>query len=287
MPKPYKPIYRRGRRTGNRKPLTHILKEYVMNNKLGKLKSRKLWVAVLGGALVALGTELGFDRDTVNSLVAVIAAYLLGQGMADINSNKTLPLLAILCMLALAPVGYAGDTELSEEPTVPDLGIEVPVDTTSWLDKGSIWSFVWADTNGDDNGMGLRLGYEVTEHIRMRFDYMIEDFNFDSGVFAEDSELTLSMRYVIFPNENLFPYLIAGGGSASLSSFEWQYLIGAGVDYEIGNGVTAFAEFLHIRNEDDDFNDRNEARIGVGIQLSKIGALVKNIPFPKLPSNTK
>ena len=56
---------------------------------LAKLKSRKLWAAVLGAALSALGTGLGLDEEQVTKAVYVIVAYLLGQGIADHGAARS------------------------------------------------------------------------------------------------------------------------------------------------------------------------------------------------------
>ena len=276
MPNPHKPIYERGRTNrGPKEPLTTKLKKLIMKGTLDKLKSRKLWVAVLGAALVALGTQLGMNEDTVNQLVAVLAAYLLGQGIADAGKSSALILCGFLAFSLPSQAGVALDDP--KPIALPELPAEI--ENPSWLDRGSIWMFAWADAGNGDNGAGVRLGYEVTENIRLRFDYLVESFDFAEGVLADQSEGTLSMRYEIAPGNNWYPYLIAGGGSASLASFEWEYLIGAGVDYEFSNGITVFAEFIHIRTEADDFMDRNEIRAGAGVDLSIFGKLP--IPFWK------
>jgi len=50
-----------------------------------KLKSRKFWVAVIGGLLLLVNKALGspLDEATANQIVAVIGAYVIGQGIAD------------------------------------------------------------------------------------------------------------------------------------------------------------------------------------------------------------
>jgi hypothetical protein len=62
--------------------LWRILKDKAM---IEKLKSRKLWVTVITAAVVALSHQLGLDQDLTTKLVGLAAAYVLGQGMADIN----------------------------------------------------------------------------------------------------------------------------------------------------------------------------------------------------------
>ena len=56
-----------------------------------KLQSRKLWVTVLGATLVSFGAQLGFEPETVNQLVAVLVAYLLGNGIAAVGTKVVKP----------------------------------------------------------------------------------------------------------------------------------------------------------------------------------------------------
>ena len=246
-----------------------------MKGKLEKLKSRKLWVAVFGAALIVLGTEMGISEENMTKMVGLLSAYLVGQGIADHGkaaASMLIASLAALCLIATPPA--AAGTEVQALPPLPD-----QVENPSWLERGSIWTFGWADVSEGDGGAGLRLGYEITDLIRVRFDYLVESFDFDEGVFADQSEATISMRYDFGLAEeyNLFPYLIAGGGSASLSKFEFEYLIGAGIDYEFNgflDGVTAFTEFIHIRAESSDLDERNEFRLGLGVPLDRWGTIV-------------
>lgn len=50
---------------------------------LEKLKSRKLWVAVLGAAVLTVGDHLGIDPALSTKIVALLSSYLLSQGIAD------------------------------------------------------------------------------------------------------------------------------------------------------------------------------------------------------------
>jgi hypothetical protein len=50
---------------------------------LEKLKSRKLWAAVVGSVIVALGDQLGLDKDTTLKIAAIVGSYVIGQGLAD------------------------------------------------------------------------------------------------------------------------------------------------------------------------------------------------------------
>lgn len=49
----------------------------------GKLKSRKLWVAVIGAAVVAFAHQMGIDQHSAQRVVDVLAAYLIAQGAHD------------------------------------------------------------------------------------------------------------------------------------------------------------------------------------------------------------
>jgi len=59
-----------------------------MNELLNKLKSRKLWAAVFGSALIAFGTELGLDEETSQQISHLIIAYIVGQGLVDFAKEK-------------------------------------------------------------------------------------------------------------------------------------------------------------------------------------------------------
>ncbi len=52
---------------------------------MDRLKSRKLWVTIAAGALVAFGEQFGIvlDDATVLSLVGLVAAYVGGQAVVD------------------------------------------------------------------------------------------------------------------------------------------------------------------------------------------------------------
>ena len=61
-----------------------LLKLYRKRGKMfEKLKSRKLWAAVAGAALLTLGSQLGIAEDTSNKIVELIMVYIAGQGIVD------------------------------------------------------------------------------------------------------------------------------------------------------------------------------------------------------------
>lgn len=237
--------------------------------------------ALLGG--LALLLKMLSGEEAFNTDQLAIALGMIGTGIAglmardaDKSSQDNNIRGLVLCLLPL--LLFIGESRAGEgeEVIVPAMAVKNTLPSIddpegeNWLDKGSLWTFAWYDFAEKQNGLGIRLAYDITEQIRFRWDYLVEDAGIGYGVFSDNAELTLSMRYDVFPSEHVHPYLIAGGGSASISSFQWQYLIGAGADYEFSNGITLFTEFLHIRTEEDSFSDRNEIRFGVGIPLSSL-----------------
>ena len=58
---------------------------------MNKLKSRKLWVTLLAPVFVGLLKAIfpNIEESTINSLIGVFAAYLLGQSYVDSKSNGT------------------------------------------------------------------------------------------------------------------------------------------------------------------------------------------------------
>jgi len=53
-------------------------------------QSKKIWVLVVGSAVMAANQwlGLGLDDSTVTKIAAVAAAYLAGQGLADFGKHK-------------------------------------------------------------------------------------------------------------------------------------------------------------------------------------------------------
>lgn len=60
--------------------LYKLSKDKVM---IEKLKSRKLWATVIGGALAVLGSELNIDADLVDKLVSMLMVYISAQAVVD------------------------------------------------------------------------------------------------------------------------------------------------------------------------------------------------------------
>ncbi len=49
-----------------------------------KLKSRKLWVAVLSAAVIALADQLGLDHTQTKEILGAAVSYILAQGAHDV-----------------------------------------------------------------------------------------------------------------------------------------------------------------------------------------------------------
>ena len=58
---------------------------------MDKLKSRKLWVTLLAPVVVGLLKAIfpSLDESTLNALIGVFAAYLLGQSYVDSKNGST------------------------------------------------------------------------------------------------------------------------------------------------------------------------------------------------------
>lgn len=56
-----------------------------------KLKSRKLWVAIITAVLVALNDQLqlGFTQDSLISFVTIAVGYILGQSHVDAKKEQS------------------------------------------------------------------------------------------------------------------------------------------------------------------------------------------------------
>lgn len=59
--------------------LYHQLKKIDMQ----KLKSRKLWAAIIGSVIVSAGPELGLSPEVTQWIAQIVIGYVVGQGIAD------------------------------------------------------------------------------------------------------------------------------------------------------------------------------------------------------------
>jgi hypothetical protein len=48
-----------------------------------KIKSRKLWAAVIGTTLITFGNQVGLTPEMSQWIATIITGYIVGQGIAD------------------------------------------------------------------------------------------------------------------------------------------------------------------------------------------------------------
>lgn len=54
---------------------------------MGIFKSKKFWLAIGGVVAVVVSHFFGVAEDTVNQVVAIVVAAVLGQGLADFGKS--------------------------------------------------------------------------------------------------------------------------------------------------------------------------------------------------------
>ncbi|MGA0207490.1 MAG: outer membrane beta-barrel protein [Ilumatobacteraceae bacterium] len=246
MPSP-NPIYKRGRKTTN-KPLNQLILERIMN--LDKLKSRKLWATVLGSALVTIGTEMGFPQDTVTGLVAILVAYLLGQGIADHGKSA----IVALCAFLLIVPADAGET------ATPPPALEEEVDM--WK-ATQVYGLINYSFDDDEFGAGIRLAYDINDHVRVRADYVSDFDNFASGEeFGADTNVSLALLYPVEAVPGLELYTITGLGVTDFENPDIELIAGVGIEYHIKEAWHSFIEFQHSSDKKENF-----MRFGIGVSF--------------------
>ena len=95
--------------------------------------------------------------------------------------------------------------------------------------------------------------------------------------------MAVSVRYDLLEGRSLSPYLIAGAGTGSLETFEWEYLAGAGVEWKFRDGLRAFTEVLHTGGEGGVSSEADEVRAGLGVEFSGFDSLFGALPFFRVP----
>jgi len=57
---------------------------------MNRLKSRKLWMAVISAALVIAnrGLDLNIDENTVMAFAAIVMSYIFGQAYVDAKKSE-------------------------------------------------------------------------------------------------------------------------------------------------------------------------------------------------------
>tara|TARA_Y100000310_G_C20079909_1_gene533322 strand:+ start:158 stop:421 length:264 start_codon:yes stop_codon:yes gene_type:complete len=59
-----------------------------MDKLIEKLSSRKLWAAVIGCLVIAIGSQFGLDEATATKLAGMVSAFIIGQGIADAGKER-------------------------------------------------------------------------------------------------------------------------------------------------------------------------------------------------------
>jgi hypothetical protein len=173
-----------------------------------------------------------------------------------------------IAIAILAPFSFAGEKIIPNIP-FPD----IPNTEDNWLDHGSIWTFGYYDVDTEDSGIGLRLAYDISDSFRMRFDYIADNFEFSD--LETNSVITVSMRSDIIDfARGITTYVIAGANITSLETFDMEYIVGGGAEYNFKNGARIFAEYINAYPKDGG-PERNEVKVGIGVDFDKIGSIFK------------
>lgn len=59
------------------------LKQQNKNEIMSKLKSRKLWAAIIGSVIVTAGDQFGLTPEMTQWIATIVTGYVIGQGIAD------------------------------------------------------------------------------------------------------------------------------------------------------------------------------------------------------------
>ena len=83
---------------------------------LDKLKSRKLWISVLGTAFIALakGLSIEISDEQIMSIAGIVMAYVAGQGYVDGQRGRT--------ALGSANGGYSASRSVDPDKIIPPKG---------------------------------------------------------------------------------------------------------------------------------------------------------------------
>lgn len=215
-----------------------------------KLKSRKLWATVLGSALVTIGTEMGLPQETVAGLVAILVAYLLGQGIADHGKSA----LVALCAFLLIVPANAGEADM------PPPALEEKVDL--WK-ATQVYGLINYSFDDDEFGAGIRLTYDINDHVRVRADYVSDFDNFASGEeFGADTNISLALLYPVEAVPGLELYTITGLGVTDFEHPDIELIAGVGIEYHIKDAWHTFLEFQHSSDKKENF-----LRMGIGVSF--------------------
>ena len=159
---------------------------------------------------------------------------------------KTILLSLLLCGAASGGVVQLDDQAVTEPPRKFNL----------W-EATQVYGLISYSFDTEEFGAGIRLAYDVNDHVRLRADYSSTDFAADQ--FGADSSLSLAFLYPVNDVPGLTVYTITGVGVSDFENPALELIEGVGVEYEI-KAWRIFTEYQY-NSEDED----SVARLGIGI----------------------
>ena len=157
----------------------------------------------------------------------------------------------ILLSLLLCSVSFGGVIQL-DTPAIT----EPPRKFNLW-EATQVYGLISYSFDTEEFGGGVRLAYDVNDHVKIRADYSSTDFT--ASQFGADSSLSLAFLYPVDAVPGLHLYTITGVGVSDFESPALELIAGVGVEYEV-KSFTVFTEYQY-NSEDED----SVARLGVGI----------------------
>lgn len=220
--------------------------------------------SLLAGVTILLKMLSGEEPFSTDQLA--VAFGLIGVGIAGIAARdadkssqdsgiRLVALGALLGSLLFSMPAAAG------EP----LASKTPADTITPGRKFDLWSATQAyalisySFDTEEFGAGVRLAYDVNDHVRMRADYSSEDFATEDV--GADSSLSLAFLYPVDAVPGLELYTITGIGVSDFENPALELIAGVGIEYEI-KSWRIFSEYQY-NSEDED----SVARLGLGVSF--------------------
>jgi hypothetical protein len=154
-----------------------------------------------------------------------------------------------LLLCSSSSAGVLLDTAAITEPT--------PKRSFDLWKSTQVYGLISYSFDSEEFGAGIRLAYDVNDHVRLRADYSSEDFA--ASQFGADSSLSLAFLYPVDQVPGLEVYTITGIGVSDFENPALELIAGVGVEYEIKSFVV-FGEYQY-NSEDED----SVARLGIGI----------------------